>query len=45
LRVIGVDSVRRKNACGENPDQYGYKLNHETGPQTPSPHLLTHNVQ
>jgi hypothetical protein len=33
LRVKGVDRVRRKNADAENPDQYGYKLNHNTHPQ------------
>jgi hypothetical protein len=31
--VKGVDRVRRKNADAENPDQYGYKLNHNTHPQ------------
>jgi len=38
LRVISVDSVRRKNARGENSDQYGYKLNHGYWSSNAQPH-------
>jgi hypothetical protein len=44
LRVIGVDSVRRKNARGENSDQYGYKLNHGYWSSNAQPATPTNNV-